>query len=68
MTLKTHEGHEAGWTYSQAGTPVSFIMPPGEPNKAILIPHDTWWQALRFALHFAENNGCKFVGGPDNGL
>ena len=55
---------QTGWTYSQAGRPIAYVMPLDRPADATMIPCDTWWQALRFALSFAEHNGCEFVGGP----
>lgn len=55
---------QAGWCYSRAGTPCAYIMDLDNPAGAMMIPCETWWQALRFALSFAENNACEFVGGP----
>ena len=56
---------QTGWTYSQAGTPVAYIMPLDRPGEAMMIPQDNWWRALRFAVAFAHENDCEFVGGPD---
>ncbi|UVI39332.1 hypothetical protein [Qipengyuania spongiae] len=55
---------QTGWTYSQSGTPCAYILPLDRTAEAMMIPCDSWWQALRFALSFAQNNGCEFVGGP----
>lgn len=56
---------QAGWTYSQAGTPCAYVMPLDDPAGATIIPFDTWWEALRFAVSFAHENWCEYRGGPD---
>lgn len=56
---------QAGWCYSSAGTPCAYVMPLDEPERACMVPCETWWQAMRFALSFSENNGCEYVGGPN---
>lgn len=57
----------SGWTYSQSGTPVAYILNPNDRRGAVHVPCDTWWQALRFALSFVESDACEFVGGPGDG-
>lgn len=64
MTVQTFHGYDAGWTYTQDRKPVAFIMPPNEPQNAIIVPQPSWWQALRFSLTFAALNGCEYIGGP----
>lgn len=56
--------HQTGWTYSQAGTPVAFVMPLDDPAGATVIAFPNWWNALRFAVTFASLNGHEYVGGP----
>ncbi|SMQ74277.1 hypothetical protein SAMN06297468_2509 [Altererythrobacter xiamenensis] len=56
---------QTGWTYTQSGKPGAFIMPLDNPGDATFIVQDTWWQALRYALIFAHNNACEYVGGPE---
>lgn len=56
---------QSGWCYSLSGTPCAYVMPLNDPDAVMFIPCDSWWQALRFALSFAENNRCEFVGGPN---
>ena len=65
MSTPAHVRDHVGWTYSSSGTPCAFIMPPNDPANAMMVPCDTWWQALRFAMSFAENNEGIFVGGPE---
>lgn len=55
---------QVGWCYSQAGTPCAVIYDLDDPGGAMVIPHDNWWTALRFALTFAQYNGAEYVGGP----
>ncbi|OBX20624.1 hypothetical protein A9995_02685 [Erythrobacter sp. QSSC1-22B] len=57
---------QTGWTYTQAGRPVAFVMPLDDPGGATYIQFDNWWNALRFALTFAHYNGCEYVGGPES--
>lgn len=54
---------QSGWCYSRAGTPCAYIMDIDEPTGVMMIPLETWWEALRFALSFAETNDCEFIGG-----
>lgn len=54
----------AGWTYTQSGKPVAYVMEENNPAEAILIEQPNWWSALRFALNFARNNACVYAGGP----
>ena len=56
---------QSGWTYSQAGTPCAYVLPIDDPSGATVIAYDTWWEALRFAVSFAHNNDCEYVGGPE---
>lgn len=55
---------QTGWTYTQAGTPVAYVMPLNDPADATVIAFPNWWNALRFAVTFASLNGCEFMGGP----
>ena len=54
-----------GWTYTQSGKPVAFVMEEDNPADAVIIEQPNWWSALRFSLNFARNNGCEFAGGPE---
>ena len=54
---------QTGWTYSQAGTPCAYVMPLDDPADATIIPFPSWWEALRFAVSFARENHCEYVGG-----
>lgn len=64
MKTRTKARRVTGWTYTQSGKPVAFVMEENRPDEAILIEQANWWHALRFALNFARNNACVFVGGP----
>ncbi|MBU1605394.1 MAG: hypothetical protein KKD08_01100, partial [Alphaproteobacteria bacterium] len=60
----TIDQFRTGWTYTHAGTPVAYVMSLDDPGNATIIPFDRWWSALRFAMVFAGQNGCEYVGGP----
>jgi hypothetical protein len=62
----TVSDHQTGWTYTQAGTPVAFVMPLDDPADATVIAFPNWWNALRFAVTFAHINGHEYVGGPND--
>lgn len=64
MDSRTIPAQQTGWCYSQAGTPCAYIMPLDDPADATVIPFDSWWQALRFAVTLASLNGHEYVGGP----
>ncbi|MEN8859017.1 hypothetical protein [Qipengyuania flava] len=64
MSLTTIPHTQTGWTYTQSGKIVGFVMPVDDPANATHILFDDWWQALRFALMLALQNGWEFVGGP----
>lgn len=64
MNTRAQVRRLSGWTFTQSGKPVAFIMDEGDPAGAIMVPQPNWWVALRFALLFARNNDCVFVGGP----
>lgn len=64
MTTCTVSDTQTGWAYTQAGTPVAFVMPLNEPREATVIAFPNWWNALRFAVTYAQLNGCEYVGGP----
>lgn len=55
---------QAGWCYAQSGTPCAFFMPLDHPERAYMVPCDTWWEALRVALIFSLADSCEYVGGP----
>lgn len=61
----TATAQQTGWCYSQAGTPIAYVMPLDDPADATLMPFATWWEALRFAVMFAHINGAEYVGGPE---
>lgn len=61
---RTLSAHQTGWAYTQAGTPVAYVMPLDDPADATVIPFPTWWEALRFAVTLAHLNGHEYVGGP----
>jgi hypothetical protein len=62
--LNIHTDTLTGWTYTQAGRPVSFVMPLDAPGDATVIRFDNWWNALHFAVTFAHYNGREYFGGP----
>lgn len=64
MKVRVTSRRIAGWTYTQAGTPVAYIMDDGDPSSARLLSFPNWWRALRFALIWAQKSDCVYVGGP----
>jgi hypothetical protein len=55
---------QTGWTYTQDGTPVAYVMPLDDPAGATVIAFPNWWNALRFAVTLVHYNGHEYVGGP----
>lgn len=65
MSADTLPAMRSGWTYSQAGTPCAYVMPVDRPGEASVTAFDTWWQALHYAVMYAQiYPRCRYVGGP----
>ena len=57
---------ETGWTYTQAGTPVAYVMLAGDPGKADVTAFESWWKALHYAVLYAEiYPRARYMGGPE---
>lgn len=65
MGLDLFDKLATGWAYTDSGKPVAYVMSPGNPATAQFFAFPTWWQALAFAVIYAERDPCcEFLGGP----